>query len=66
MVTLELKIPWKYLDFLNHTNLSKGVKCIFVFTKKLLRVSLNNLNHVPMGGLGSKLVRIRLGSTKDV
>ena len=54
------------MDFLNCVTFSEGVKCVLGFTDKYFCVSRDELNHVPMGGLGSKPPRIHLESIKDV
>ena len=46
--TVELKIPRRYLDFLNCATFSEVVKCVFVFTEKFFRVDCNEFNHIPM------------------
>ena len=51
---------------MNYATFSKGVKFVFVFTKKCFCVARDDLNNVPMEGLGSKSLRIHLESTKDV
>ena len=54
------------MDSLNNANFSKVVECVFGFTDKCLRVAHYDLEHVPMKGLGSKPLRIHLGSIKDI
>ena len=41
------------MDFLNCATFSKGVEFVFGFTKKCFRVARDDLNNVPMEGLGS-------------
>ena len=66
MVMLELKIPWRYLDFLNLATFSEGVKCVFGFTEKCFCVSRNDLNQIQMEGLVSEPLRIHLEYAKDI
>ena len=63
---LELKIPRRYLDFLNHVTFSEVVECVFGFTGKFFCVAHNDLDHVPMEDLVSKPLRIHLESAKDL
>ena len=51
---------------MNHATFSEGVKCVFSSTEKLFYVASDDLNHVPMEGLGLKPLRIHLGYTKGV
>ena len=55
-----------YLDSLNRATFSKGVECVFRFTDKCSQVARNDLDHVPMKGLGSKPLRTRLGFAKEI
>ena len=66
LVTVEIKILRRYLYLLNHVTFSRGVKCVFVFTKKFFCVARDDLNHVPMEVLGSKPLIIHLEYNKYV
>ena len=66
MEAVELKIPRKYLDFLNHATFYDGVNFVLGLTYKRFRVARYDLNHVPMEILVSKPVKNHLGSTKDL
>ena len=59
--TVEQKIHWRYLYFFNCATFYEGVEYFFGFTKTIFRVAHDNLNHVPMEGLGSKPLRIHSG-----
>ena len=61
-----LKIYWRYLGLLNRATFPRSVKCIFGFTEKFFHLARDDLNHVPMEGLGLKPLRIHLGYTKGV
>ena len=62
----KIKISWRYLDSLNRTTFSEGVECVFGFTDKCFRVALDDLDHVPMKGLGSKYLRNHLVFVKEI
>ena len=64
--TVYLKIASRYLDLLNYANFSEGVDFVFGFTNKCFCVALDDLNHIPMEGLGSKPLRIHLESAKNI
>ena len=66
LIMVELKIPRRYLDLLNHATFYEGVEFFFGFTNKFFRVTCNDLNHVTMEGLGSKYLIIQLEFAKDV
>ena len=54
------------MNFLNTATFSKGVKCVFGFSGKCFCVSRNDLNRIPMEGLGLKPLIIHSLSNKDV
>ena len=64
--TVELEIPRRYLYFLNRVNFSEGVERVFGFTKKCFSVACDDLDHVPMKGLGLKPLRIHLEFAKNI
>ena len=51
---------------MNHATFCEGMECVFRFTEKCFHVARDELNRVPMEGLGSKPLRIHLESNKDV
>ena len=66
LVTVELKIPRRYLYYFNHANFSESVECVSRFIKKCFRIDRDELDHVPMKGLVSKPVRIHLGLAEEI
>ena len=66
MEAVELKIPRKYLDFLNRATFSEGVNFVLGLTYKRFRVARDDLIHIPMEILVSKPLKNHLGSTKDL
>ena len=64
MGKVELKIPRRYMDSLNPA--TKGMECVFIFSDKCFRVARDDLDHVPMKGLGLKPLIIRLGFAKEI
>ena len=51
---------------MNRTNFLEGVKCILGLTKKFFGVDYDDLNNIPVEGLGPKPLIIHLGYTKGV
>ena len=51
---------------MNRVILSKSVKCVFGFTEKFFHVAHDDMNHIPMKGLGLKFLGIHLVPTKGV
>ena len=66
MGKLELKIPCVYLDLLNRATFSEGVECVFGFTEKCFSIACDDLNHVPIEGLGLKPLRVHLEYANDI
>ena len=56
-----IKMPWRYLDSLSCATFFEGVECVFGFINKYFHVAHDNLDHLPMKGLGLKPLRIYLG-----
>ena len=47
-----IKNPSEVSVFLNQVTYPEGVKCVFGFNEKCFHVACNDLNHVPLEGLG--------------
>ena len=51
---------------MNRATFTEGVKCVLGFNDKCFSVARDDLDHIPMKGLGSKPLIIHLGFAKEI
>ena len=61
-----IKNPSEVSGFLELRDIYEGVECVFGFTNKCFCVACNDLNNVPIKGLGPKPLRINLEFAKEI